>query len=353
MRSKVVTLALQGGGSHGAFAWGVLDRLLDDERIQIKAIGGASAGAINATLLAYGLTVGGRDGAREALTDFWERVARSTPLPFLPDTATGPVTLASSVALNPALRSLLFLTRLFSPYQLNPLDLNPLRDILVRQIDFERLRRECQIELFIAATRVSVGRPRLFRTRELTLDMLLASACIPTFHHAIEIDGESYWDGGLSANPPILPLVHQNTTTDILVVLVSPCRRAETPATADEIGHRLAEISFGSSAFAELQGLALAKREAERSLIPFGRLERRLRRLNLHLIASEEFMSRLHALSKLNAYPAFLYALRDEGRRRTDAWLTENFRLIGVRSSFDLAQCLNIEVDTGDARTAA
>lgn len=321
--AKPVSLALQGGGSHGAFTWGVLDRLLEDGRIQINAISGASAGAMNAVLLAYGLTIGGRDGARQALADFWEDL--SGKMPFM-----------STSVQSAALDHYILLTRFFSPPQLNPFDINPLRELLAGRIDFQRLRRECDIELFIAATKVSTGTAKLFRTTELTLDMLLASACIPTFHRPVEVGGESYWDGGFSSNPPLFPLVQHTPTRDVILVLLNPCRRPDLPTTAAEIEHRMHEIALNSAVYSELQGLALAKREAGRSLFPFGRLERRLRRCNVHLIASEQLMSRLQTVSRLNTSSAFLSALRDEGRLQASAWLDENYRSIGARSSFDL-----------------
>jgi NTE family protein len=338
MRNQVVTLALQGGGSHGAFTWGVLDRLLEDGRITIEGISGASAGAMNAVVLAHGYTQGGKDGAREALTKFWESV--STQEPFNPMPAEwGAVELAKKSESDPATKAGLFLSRFFSPYQLNPFNLNPLRDILSSQVDFDRLKG-CNFKLFVAATQVNTGMPRLFSTEELSLDVLLASACIPTLHHTIEIDGEAYWDGGLSANPPIRPLLYLCDASDLLVVLLHPRRRLEVPTAADEIWHRLTEISFSSALFSELQGIALAKREAHRSLFSLGHLERKLRRLNMHLIDSQELMSKLHSLSKLNTKAAFINALRDEGRSRTGTWLSENFRHVGARSSFTLDEHL-------------
>jgi NTE family protein len=340
MQTKVVTLALQGGGSHGAFTWGVLDRLLEEERIEIEAISGASAGAMNAVALAHGLTVGGREGARKALKDFWDSVATKAPFNFMPEDWSTPRSIASQSLPTPAIKTFLFLAQFFSPYQINPFNLNPLRDILVGQLDFERLRADCRIELFIAATQVSTGMLRLFRNKELTIDVLLASACLPALHHAIEIDGESYWDGGLTANPPIRPLLYKCAARDIMVVLLHPRRRPEIPTTADDIWHRLTEISFSSALFTELQGIALAKNEAERGVFSFGHLERRLRRLNMHLIDSQDLMSELSALSKLNTHSAFISALHEEGRRRTDAWLEKNFHLIGVRSSFTLEEHL-------------
>jgi NTE family protein len=317
---KIVTLALQGGGSHGAFTWGVLDRLLENSQIKIEGISGASAGAMNAVVLAHGFTAGGPDGARQALKDFWESVGSQNA---------------------PAFKPILSLTRFFSPYQLNPFDLNPLRDVLKKQVDFERLRAKCKIKLFVAATEVSTGMAKLFRTRELTIDAVLASACLPSLHHAIEIDGEAYWDGGLVANPPIFPLLHQCAARDVIVVLLHALRRQGTPTLADEIWERLAEISFSSTFFTELQGLALAKREAERGRLSFGRLERRLRHLNVHLIHAQELMSELTAISKLDAHPSFIKTLYDAGRNQAEEWLKENFKLIGSRSSFELASCLH------------
>lgn len=339
MQTKVVTLALQGGGSHGAFTWGVLDRLLEDERIGIEGISGASAGAMNAVVLAHGFTRGGREGARQALKDFWEAIATKAPFNAMgesPSAAAGTGSLGSAAPL----QAFLFMTRFFSPYQLNPFDANPLRDILVSQVDFERLRGGCGIALFIAATRVSTGTLRLFRTRELTIDALLASACLPSLHHSIEIDGEAYWDGGLSANPPVLPLLRECSANDMIMVLLHPAPSTETPSSADEISRRLTEISFTSAFFAEIEGLAVAKRDAEREWISLGRPQRRLRRFHTHLIDSREFMSRLSTLSKANTHSSFIEALHDEGRNRAELWLESSFHLIGASSSCSLEQIL-------------
>ena len=336
MKTKVISLALQGGGSHGAFTWGVLDRLLEDERIEMEALSGASAGAMNALALAHGLTIGGRDGARGALKNMWDSIATKSPFNVLPEDWSTPESIARQSAPTPATKVFLLLSRFFSPYQFNPFNLNPLRDILADQIDFDRLRAECKLELFIAATQVSTGMPRLFRNKEITLDVLLASACLPGLHHAIEIDGESYWDGGLTANPPIRPLLYECSAHDIVVVLLHPCRRPQVPTSADDIWQRLTEISFSSALFAELQGIALAKVTAERRVFSFGSLERKLRRLNMHLIDAQELMSHLSALSKLNTQSEFIGALHGEGRSRADAWLESNFHELGTRSTFIL-----------------
>lgn len=337
MKTKLVTLALQGGGSHGAFTWGVLDRLLEDGRIEIEGISGASSGAVNAVALAHGYSVNGREGARQALRDLWENVASKAPFTFIPDNLSTAADIDSRTGNNLALKLYLSLARFFSPYQLNPFNATPLRDILSGQLDFERLRSGCPINLFIATTRVSTGTLRLFRNEELTLEVVLASTCLPSVHHAIEIDGEIYWDGGLTANPPIFPLLRQCSGSDVIAVLLHPWRRPDNPKTADDIWHRLTEISFSSSFFTELQGLALAGREAARSLLPFGRVERRLRNLKMHVIDAQELMAQLSMLSRLNNHPAFIKALHDEGRDRGARWLADNYRLIGKRSSFSLA----------------
>jgi NTE family protein len=339
MPNRVVTLALQGGGSHGAFTWGVLDRLLEDERIEIEGISGASAGAMNAVVLAHGFTYGGREGARQALRDFWQSVAAKAPFNAMAEKPSLPAGNGAPGSAAP-LKAFLFMTRFLSPYQFNPFDVNPLRDILVGQVDFERLRADCRIELFIAATRVSTGTLRLFRTKELTLDALLASACLPALHHSIEIDGEDYWDGGFTANPPLLPLLKHCRADDLVMVLLHSAALTEMPSSADEISRRLTEISFTSAFFAELQGLALAKREAERGLVSLGHLERKLRRFHTHLIDSREYMSRLGTLSKANTHSSFIAALHDEGRNRAGLWLENNFHLIGARSSCNLEQIL-------------
>jgi len=336
-KNKMITLALQGGGSHGAFTWGVLDRLLEDERIDIEAISGASAGAVNAVVLAYGHARGGREGARRALSDFWERVSIKAPFNFLPAEAQPPDTFgmaASSMAMFASL------TRLLSPYQLNPFDINPLRDILAEQIDFEFLKTHGRINLFVAATEVASGKLKIFRNRQVSLDAVLASACLPALHRAVEIDGEAYWDGGFTANPPIFPLLHQTRARDIVVVLLHAHPRRAIPTSADEIFSRLTEIGFSAALFTELQGIALAKREAGRGWFALGRLERRLRNLHVHLVDAPDFMSRLDGLSKLNTQAPFINALREEGRKQADRWLDEHFRHLGVLSSFDLTQYL-------------
>jgi NTE family protein len=321
LAQKSITLALQGGGSHGAFTWGVLDRLLEESRFEIEGISGASAGAMNAIVLAQGYMQDGRDGARQALKNFWESVA--IELPFNAGNADVPAAhdIASQSDLPSIMNSYISMMRYFSPQQINPFDLNPLRDILTAQIDFQRLRTESPIKLFIATTRVSTGTLKLFRNKQLSLEVLLASACLPLINRAVEIDGEAYWDGGFTANPPLFPLIHKCSAKDILVVLLHPEARMQVPASATEIWHRLTEMGFSASFFTELQGVMLAKREAERSWFAIGRLERRLRQLMLHRIESPQLMGQLGMHSKMNAQAGFLNSLHLAGRAQATQWL--------------------------------
>ena len=312
MASKLIALALQGGGSHGAYTWGVLDRLLQERALEIEALSGASAGAINAAVLAYGYIEGRRDGARAALHRFWEAVGAKMHV-------------AGGAALSdPASQAYLSLTRYFSPYQLNPLNVNPLRDILAEQIDFERLRAASPIKLFIATTRVRDGSLRLFTQDDVTLDALLASACLPSIHHTVEIDGEPYWDGALTANPPISSLVYQCRARDILVVVLDPAHEEAAPTSAEAIGERLKQLNFSSSLSTELHSIALASAHAMRARFSFGALERRLRRLNLHVMAPASELVNLDPHTRFNVDMKFMSGLCDLGRRAADEWMGSN-----------------------------
>jgi len=333
MSSKELALALQGGGSHGAYTWGVLDRLLEDERMEIEGMSGASAGAMNAVVLADGYTAGGRDGARAALSRFWGSVSDKLGHNGLAAASAVPVP-------DPTARAYLFLTRFFSPYQLNPLNVNPLRDIVSEQVDFERLRSACRMKLYISATRVSDGALKIFPREELTVAAVLASACLPAIHHSVEVDGVAYWDGGLTANPPLSVLLHKCGARDLLVVALNPQGSEKVPSTAEAIAERLSQINFSSTLSAELQAIALAKAEAERSRFSFGRIDRRLKRLNVHLIDSAQYMATLGPASRYNTDSGFIGALHDEGRASADAWLKRNFRSIGTRSTFALGALL-------------
>jgi NTE family protein len=328
-----IDIALQGGGSHGAFAWGVLDRLLDERWIEVEAISGTSAGAMNAAVFADGMASGGREAARAALEDFWGRVSRAarfSPFQRSPlDRLAGRWTLDTS----PGFLAMDLMARLVSPYEIAGAG-NPLRDILADVIDFERLATG-PVKLFITATSVRTGRGRVFRRHEITPDVLLASACLPTMFRAIEIDGEPYWDGGFSGNPTLTPLVRECESEDTLLVQINPVERAEPPRSAREIASRMNEVSFNAVLLKELKMIALLRQVAD----PGSGEGARWARMRMHRIHSD-VMAKLGDSSKLNAEWAFLTMLRDEGRRAAEAFGQTHRASIGVRSTFDFDHLL-------------
>ena len=328
-KRKVINLALQGGGAHGAFTWGVLDRLLEDERLTIEGISATSSGAINAVALAYGLTIDGREGARRLLADLWDQVGITVP-------GYTPATNVPRIDRTLALEGALALTRVFSPYELNPLHLDPLRDIVTRLIDFERLRAACPLKLYIAATQVRTGKLRLFETQETSAEALLASACLPALHQAVEIDGEPYWDGGYAGNPALYPLFYNCDSRDMVIVLLHPLSRPELPTSVSKIHHRTTELSFGTTFLREMRSIAHAKSQVNDHLWSLGHLERRLRRLNAHLIEPDQALAEQDGITKLNNDVRFLTWLRDRGRMQAQAWLNDNFDALGRHSSVDL-----------------
>jgi NTE family protein len=326
----LIDLALQGGGSHGAFTWGVLDRLMDEPWLGIDGISGTSAGAMNAVVLAGGYAADGRSGAKAALHAFWRRVAeqsRFSPIRRSPlDVMLGRWTLDTS----PFFLAFDLASRMFSPYDVNLSRANPLHRVLAETVDFARLK-DCPIRLFVTATNVHTGRGRVFRNAELTPDVLLASACLPTLFRAIEIDGEPYWDGGYSGNPTITPLVRESDSHDTLLVAINPVERSGTPRSAREILDRLNEVSFNATLLKELRMIALLRQVAD----PGSSEGRNWAEMRIHLIASE-VLAGLGASSKFNAEWDFLCMLRDEGRRAAEAFLTADGDNIGRRSSMDL-----------------
>src|SRR6202162_6174060 len=312
----LVDLALQGGGSHGAFTWGVLDRLIEEPWLRIEAISGTSAGAMNAALVADGWTQGGAEGARTALESYWRRVSQAaafSPLQRSPlDRLMGRWTLDTS----PAYLAMDLMARVISPYDLNPLGFNPLRTILAESIDFGRLAN-APIRLFITATNVPTGRGRIFRNAEITADVLLASACLPTMFRAVEIDGEPYWDGGYAGNPTITPLIRESDAHDTILVQINPRERPETPKTAGDILDRLNEISFNAPLLKELRMIALLREAADP-----GRGEgARWAGMRTHRIMTDR-LAEFGASSKLNAEWEFLAMLKVEGRKSADDFLT-------------------------------
>jgi NTE family protein len=331
----LVDLALQGGGAHGAFTWGVLDRLLEEPNLRIDGISGTSAGAMNAAVLADGYADGGPEGARAALETFWRKVseaARFSPFQRSPlDVMLGRWTLDNS----PAFITMDLIARLISPYDLNPGGFNPLRDVLAECVHFDRLASG-SIKLFVNATNVRTGRGRIFRNAELTPDVLLASACLPQLFQAIEIDGDAYWDGGYSGNPSIMPLVLECTSRDTILVPINPIERPGTPRSAREILDRINEVAFNAVTLKELKMIALLRQVADPGTTE-GALWGKMR---VHAVPNDT-MSKLGYSSKLNAEWPFLEMLRDEGRRSADEFITKHSQDLGRRSSVDLDSLLH------------
>ena len=330
----LVDLALQGGGSHGAFTWGVLDRLLEEPWLRIDAISGTSAGAMNAAVLADGWTEGGASGARAALDAYWERVAMAATFSPLQRTLIDRLLGRWSLDYSPVFVAFDLMSRLFSPYDLNPRGFNPLTAILDESIDFERLARS-PIKLFITATNVHTGRGRIFRNAQLTPDVLLASACLPTMFQAIEIDGEPYWDGGFVGNPTITPLIRESNAQDTILVQINPRIRPGTPRAANEILNRLNEVSFNAALMKELRMIALMRHVAD----PGSGEGWRWAKMRTHRIMTD-MMTDLGYSSKLNGERAFLVMLREEGRRSAEVFLKAHANDIGRRSTADLDELL-------------
>jgi NTE family protein len=326
----LVDLALQGGGAHGAFTWGVLDRLLEEPWLKIDAISGTSAGAMNAAVLVHGHQEGGAVGAREALEDFWRRVsdaARFSPFQRGPlDVLLGRWSLESS----PMYVAMDLMSRVVSPYTLNPTGKNPLREILAELIDFEVLAQS-PIHLFITATNVRTGRGKVFKNEAVTPDVLLASACLPTMFQAIEIDGEAYWDGGYSGNPTLTPLVRESKAHDTILVPINPIERPGVPRSATDILNRLNEVSFNAVALKELRMMALLRKVAD----PGDGEGRLWKEMRVHAVRNA-IMAELGASSKLVAEWAFFTFLRDEGRKAAQSFLDAHATDLGKRSTLDI-----------------
>jgi NTE family protein len=356
----IISLGLQGGGAHGAYSWGVLDALLEDGRFDFDGISGTSAGAMNAVVLANGLMTGGKIGAQKALEAFWQSVAAVVPMDL-----SMPVGGGEGVALLPAAKMMLNWTQYFSPYQMNPLNFNPLRKLLNVQVDFGGLRKHCPVRLFIAATNAKTGKLKLFRDAEITVDAVLASACLPMLHQAIEIDGESYWDGGYSANPAVFPLFDECESRDILLVLLAPKSYGEVPRTVEEIRARTLEFAFNTSLLREMLlfahvldynhdrgertasvgsgkrwfgscGLLRLLGRSQQEMAELPGLERQMLETRFHLIEADDLWQQFGSATKLAADWSFLKKLHDIGHENARAWLKRHGDQVGKKTSFDL-----------------
>ena len=329
---KHISLALQGGGSHGAFTWGVMHRLISDPRLYIDGISGTSAGAMNGVVFAAGFIAGGRQGAIDALGEFWDRIADLSRLPRSFIRGLPGLTDGWRVDNDPSFMLMDFMSRIWAPTQLNPLNLNPLRDVLEDLIDFEGLRQRTDVKLFVTASNVRTCKSRVFRTPELTAETLLASACMPLMFKAIEIDGEAYWDGGYLGNPAIHPLINECASSDVVIVQINPMNRPDVPVTARDILNRINEMTFNASLVREMFGIATVSR-----LIESGKLDdERYSTVRFHQIGAESELAQYGALSKINTERPFLQHLHDLGYLTAERWIDANFARLGWESTIDV-----------------
>ncbi len=329
---KPVNLALQGGGAHGAFTWGVLDRVLEDDRLEVEAISGTSAGAMNAVVMADGIMRDGPEGARRGLARFWKAVSdasRASPMQRSPiDVFMGNWNLDHS----PVYLFLDLFSRVASPYETNPLNINPLQDLVDELVDFDLVRNCDEMKVFVSATNVETGRVKVFNRHHLTSDMVMASACLPLVFQAVEIEGVPYWDGGYMGNPVLFPFFNACVSNDVMIVQINPIARQGAPTNARDILNRMNEITFNSSLLREFRAIDFVGR-----LLDDGKLDpEKYKHVLVHRIEAEEEIKPLGASSKLNAEWAFLKHLFDIGRRAADGWLEENFADLGKRSTVDI-----------------
>ena len=330
---RTINLALQGGGAHGAFSWGVLDRFLDEKNLAFEGISATSAGAMNAAVFAYGLAVDGREGARKALTGYWKRVSDAAKLGPLQPNPIDRMLGDHKLTWSPVFSLMGFVTRVLSPYEFNPADYNPLRDVVEQSIDFDVLKRaDCPVKLFLSATNVRTGKVKVFAGKEISVSAVMASACLPTMFRAVEIDGEAYWDGGYMGNPALFPLIYHCKSTDIVIVHINPLFRKEVPRAAADILNRINEISFNSSLMREMRAVSFVTGLVTQNRI----VGEGLPHVRIHSVADDEFMGALSSTSKYNADWDFLVFLRDQGRKCAGDWLAKNFAKLGVESSVDI-----------------
>ncbi|MDR3151253.1 MAG: patatin-like phospholipase family protein [Holosporaceae bacterium] len=331
---KRISIAMQGGGAHGAFTWGVLDRLLQEKDLVIEGVSGTSAGGMNAVATAQGIVEGGNEGGRQLLDKYWHVMSdagkSSIFKPGVMDILSGKYTMHNS----PGFLFFDFISKILSPYQLNPSGADPLKDVINQLFDFERLKNDDAVKVFLAATHVYTGKIKIFSNKDLCTDALLATACLPTIHTAVLVKGEYYWDGGFIGNPAIFPLIYECHTADVMIIKLNPTHRNRLPVTAVEIADRLNEITNNTSIVREMRSIHFITR-----LIDSGLLEKgKMKRLHMHIIEDEEVFQDLGWSSKLNTDIGFLEHLRDAGRKAADKWLEKNYDKIGKETTADIAE---------------
>ena len=347
--AKTINLAIQGGGAHGAYAWGVIDRLLEDGRIKFEGISATSAGSMNAVVTAYGNMNGGAGGARAALYNFWKKISdvgaiysplKQTPWEYFQSQLSGNWNSDQSVTY----QMFDLFTRMLSPYQFNPINFNPLRQALEASVDFDEPEKCQSTKLFLSATNVRTGNVRVFRTEEITADVVMASACLPMLFQAVKIEGEYYWDGGYMGNPALFPLFYHTQSRDLLVIHINPIEREELPRSSPDILNRLNEITFNASLLKEMRAIAFVTKLIEEDWLK-EEYKGKLKHLIMHSIRAEDVLSDLSVASKFNTHWHFLLYLRDLGRDEADKWLKKNFLNIGKRSTIDIhAEFLDIGI---------
>jgi NTE family protein len=333
---KKINLALQGGGAHGAFTWGVLDQLLEDGRLTIEGISGASAGAINAVMLADGLARGGPAEAQKRLADFWRAASLGGNLPPLQRAVVERLFSFLPLEGSPIQAWFDALSRYLSPYDLNPLNINPLKDLIERFVDFDAVRGAQDLQLFVSATNVQTGRLRIFAREKITADAIMASACLPFLFRAVEIDGVPYWDGGYLGNPVIFPFFSRTESEDVLIVQINPLERHTVPTSSKDIMNRVNEITFNSSLLAEYRAIDFVSRLIDQGRLPRGTGPGEYRRINVHRIVLDRWGKQLTADSKLSNDYDFFEMLRVNGKRAARRFLDAHFDDVGVRSTIDL-----------------
>jgi NTE family protein len=332
---RPISLALQGGGAHGAFQWGVLDRLLEDDRLDIRAVTAASAGAMNGAALVSGLATGGAEGARKSLDKLWRETNQSGGRNVFGDSSIWSSAMTPNwLTETTAWRSMETLAGSMSPYQFNPFNLNPLKRVLDATIDFDAVRAS-DIKLFVAATAVRHAKARIFTTAEITDQVLLASACLPHLFQAVEIEGEPYWDGGYLANPPLWPLFYADTPDDILLMTLNPFEREEAPRAAGEIMDRLNEVVFNAPLAAELRAVAFVQELLEQGMLKED-ARGRYRHILMHAIEADGWLGDQTLGSKFNTEWTYLNSLKARGCQAAEEWLATCFNQVGVSSSVDL-----------------
>ena len=332
MKKKHLNLALQGGGAHGAFTWGVLDRLLREKDLEIVGVSGTSAGAVNGACLVYGLTQGGNETAREVLCEFWRKNSESQQYSLLQPTIWDKMASKGNIQYNPFFQTFSMVSKYLSPYQWNPLMKNPLKELLLDVVDFEAIQKQQRHKLFLTATNIRTSKVKIFQNPEITAEAVCASACLPHMFQAVEIDGEFYWDGGYIGNPAMFPLFENTHCTDLMLIQIDSIDYNKAPTQISDILDRATDISFNSSLMREMRAICFVTKIIEKGFDDDGRLIK----TNIHYISTGDLMNHYNGSSKLNVDWEWLSFLRDHGRSKAEAWIGENYKKIGRESSCDI-----------------